>query len=59
MSRTDAILHALRRRLEARRAELDAATDLRSLVLDLKFSPDCVSPREIVDRIERAEKRTA
>lgn len=57
MTRTDAILHALKRRLEARRAELDAASDLRGIVLDLKFSPDCLMPREIVDRIERGEKR--
>lgn len=59
MTRTEAILHAIRRRIEARRKELDAADDLRVLVLDLKFSPDCLLPREIVDRIERGEKRTA
>lgn len=59
MTRTDAILHALRRKIESRRAELDAATDLRSLVLDLKFSPECLTPREIIDRMERGEKRTA
>jgi hypothetical protein len=60
MTRTDAILHALRKRLDARRAELDAAADLRHLVIELRFTPgERVTPYEVVDRIERGEKRTA
>ena len=60
VTRTDAILHAIRSRLESRRVELDAAGDLRYLVLELRFTPgERVTPYEIVDRIERGEKRTA
>lgn len=57
MTRTDAILAALTALLGERRRELDAATDLRVLVLDLKFSPDRLEPRAIVDRIERERRR--
>ena len=53
MTRTDAILRAVRVLLEARRAELDAAQDLRGLELSLKFSPQCLEPRTVIDRIER------
>jgi len=61
MTRTDAILHELRKRIDARRKELDAASDLRHLVIELRFTPggERVTPYEIVDRIERGEKRTA
>jgi hypothetical protein len=61
MTRTEAILHAIRRRLDARRVELDAAKDLRGFVIDLKFSPgeETLLPREVVDRIERGEKRAS
>jgi hypothetical protein len=57
VTRTDAILAALTALLGERRRELDAATDLRVLVLDLKFSPDRLEPRAIVDRIERERRR--
>lgn len=57
MTRTDAIVAAVRRFLEARRAELDGASDLRSLTLVLKFSPDHLEPRAVIDSIEREERR--
>lgn len=53
MTRTDAILKAVQRLLETRRAEIDRADDLRSVILDLKFAPGRLDPRTIVDRIER------
>lgn len=57
MTRTDAILLAIRRRVEKRRAELDSADDLRGLTIELKFSPDCLEPREIDDKVQRGERR--
>jgi hypothetical protein len=53
MTRTEAILSAVRALLEARRHELDAATDLRGVVLDLKFTAGHLEPRTVIDRIER------
>lgn len=58
MTRTGAIRRAIYDWLEARRAELDAADDLRGLSLDLKFSPDSLEPRSVVDRMERERRRT-
>lgn len=57
MTRTDAILKAFERLLNARRSELDKANDLRGLIVDLKFSPDCLEPRTVIDRIERSHER--
>jgi len=59
MTRTDAIVLTIRRLLERRRAEIDAADDLRGLVLDLKFSPGCLEPRTIIDRMERERQKSA
>lgn len=56
MTRADAIERAFKVWLESRRAELDAAQGLRCLVLDLKFSPDALEPREVIDRIERERR---
>lgn len=57
MTRTDAILKAIQALLDARRAQLDAASDIRGLILDIKFSPDCLEPRTVIDILER-ERRT-
>lgn len=58
MTRTDAILHAIRRQIDKRRAELDAASDLRHLVIELRFTPgEELMPIETIDRIERGERR--
>jgi hypothetical protein len=57
MTRTGAILLGIQRLLETRRRELDAASDLRNLVLDLKFEPGMIEPLAIVDRIERETAR--
>lgn len=53
MSRTDAILDAVRRVVEARRVELDAATDLRAVTVGVKIAPGRWSPRAVVLNLER------
>lgn len=58
MTRTQTILNALRRAIEARQVELDAAEDLRYLTLELRFTPGELSPYEVIDRVERGRKRT-
>ena len=57
MTKTDAILAALRVLADARRAEWDGARDLRGLTIELKFSPDHLEPRAVVDSIERERRR--
>jgi hypothetical protein len=57
VTRTDAILKAIRERLEERRSEIDKANGMRGLTLDLKFSPGCLEPREVIDRVERGGAR--
>ena len=56
MTRTEAILAAIQRRLDLRRREIDAGQDIRSVTFDVKLSPGCVEPRETIDRIERGDK---
>jgi hypothetical protein len=53
MSRTDAILEAVRVIVEARRAELDAAQDLRALTIAIKIAPGRWRPRLAVLQLER------
>lgn len=57
MTRTDAIIRHVTALLESRRRELDAATDLAAIELDLKFSPGCLEPRTVIDRIQRERRR--
>lgn len=57
MTRTNAIVAAIRRVLEARQQEIDTARDLSKVEIDLHFSPDQIEPREVVHRIERRERR--
>lgn len=57
MTRTDAIVRAVIELLEARRPELDGASTLRTLTLDLRFAAGHIEPRSIVDRIEREHVR--
>lgn len=59
MTRTDAILRAIRVLLDARRTELDAMADIRGLILDLKFAPEILEPRTIIDRVERERRKSA
>lgn len=53
MSRTDVMLEAIRAVVEARRAEIDAAQDLRAVVLDIKLRPGVWTPRAVVVNLER------
>ncbi len=57
MTRTEAILKAVRALLEERRTEFDRAVDMRGLTIDLKFSPNCLEPRTVIDRVERERAR--
>lgn len=52
MTRTEAIRDAVFAVLEAKREELNAADDLRSLVIDLKFRAGHSRPRVVVLRRE-------
>ena len=52
MTRTEAIRQAVLAVLEAKREELNAADDLRSLVIDLKFRTGHYKPRTVVLRRE-------
>lgn len=57
MTRTDAVIKTIVARLEAMRPELDRATGLRELRLDVHFSPDCLEPREVVVHRTEGERR--
>lgn len=57
MTRTDAIIRSVVALLESRRRELDAATDLVAVDLELRFSPECLEPRTVIDQIRRERRR--
>ena len=50
--RTDAILEAVKTILEARRAEIDAAEDLRALTLEVKLRPRSATVRAVIAQSE-------
>jgi len=52
MTRTDAVIRAVTAQLNARRAAIDGATDLRAVILDVKLSPNALEPRTVVARLE-------
>lgn len=52
MGRTDQILDAISRALAARRAEIDEATDLSAVVVDVKLRPGTWTPRRVIVRPE-------
>lgn len=53
MTRTDAICEAIRRVVEARRAEIDAAVDLRAVTIDVKIPTGGWKPRAVILQLER------
>lgn len=53
MSRTDVVIDALKAVVEARRAEIDAAQDLRAINLDVRLKPGAWTPRAVVLNLER------
>lgn len=57
MTKTDAIRKAVMSLATARQAEWDAMEDLRSLTIVLRFSPEHLEPRAVVDSVERERRR--
>ncbi len=57
MKRSDAIKKAFDVWLESARAELDTVDEIRCIVLDLRFSPGALEPRNVIDRIEKERRR--
>ena len=59
MSRTDVILEAVQTLIEARRVDLDAADQLSSLNIYLKFKPGSWAPRKALIRPETEHRLDA